>query len=103
MEPVIPVYQQNLLYFGSEQPGIGGEKLGSCEEAKISQEVTIPSLHGIDCFRTRRRSLHTLCKAVFVSREQTRTLIYQCDQARSNNRSRQAAAETLITSSLRLW
>lgn len=67
MEPVIPVYQQNLLYFGSEQPGIGGEKLGSCEEAKISQEVTIPSLHGIDCFRTRRRSLH-MQSSLFVAR-----------------------------------
>lgn len=65
MEPVIPVYQQNLLYFGSEQPDIGGEILGSCEEAKISQETTIPSLHGIDCFRTRRRSLRmqsSLCR-----------------------------------------
>lgn len=66
MEPVIPVYQQNLLYLGSEQPDIGGEILGSCEEAKISQETTIPSLHGIDCFRTRRRSLRmqsSLCVA----------------------------------------
>lgn len=82
MEPVIPVYQQNLLYFGSEQPGIGGERLSSCEKRKYRRKLRF---HRLTPFE------HVvgvcICKAVFVLREQTRTLIYQCDQATSNKRS----------------
>lgn len=85
MEPVIPVYQQNLLYFESEQPGIRGERLSSCEKRKYRRKLRFHHFTASTPFE------HVvgvcICKAVFVLREQTRTLIYKCDQAMSNKRS----------------